>query len=68
MYQTDTRPGHLRMQLLNAGGGAVYVDPLTLRHPRPALYISQENHYYPFGLALRGAAANTLEDNLLASN
>ena len=38
----------------------MYFDSLTLRHPRPALYISQENHYYPFGLALGGAAANTV--------
>ena len=54
------RHAFLRVQLVNEGGQPVYFDSLTLRHPRPALYISQENHYYPFGLALGGAAANTV--------
>ena len=54
------RHAFLRVQIVNEGGQPVYFDSLTLRHPRPALYISQENHYYPFGLALGGAAANTV--------
>ena len=53
------RTGHLQVRLCSAGPVPVYLDSLTVRHPRPALFISQEQHYYPFGLGLRGVAANT---------
>ena len=56
---TDSRTGHLTVQLLNDGSLPVYFDSLTIRQPRPALYIAQENHYYPFGMNLSGVAVNT---------
>lgn len=56
----DTRTARLEVQLLNDGSRPVYIDSLTLRHPLPALFISQENHYYPFGMNLSGVAVNTL--------
>jgi len=37
----------------------VYFDSVTIRHPRTELRISQEHHYYPFGLNLQGVAVNT---------
>ena len=51
--------GTLNVQLLNEGSQPVYVDSLTIRHPQPALVVSQENHYYPFGMNLSGVAVNT---------
>ena len=39
--------GTLDVQLLNEGSQPVYFDSLTIRHPQPALLVSQENHYYP---------------------
>ena len=51
--------GTLNVQLLNEGSQPVYVDSLTIRHPQPALLVSQENHYYPFGMNLSGVAVNT---------
>ena len=51
--------GTLDVQLLNEGSQPVYFDSLTIRHPQPALLVSQENHYYPFGLNLSGVAVNT---------
>ena len=51
--------GTLNVQLLNEGSQPVYFDSLTIRHPQPALVVSQENHYYPFGMNLSGVAVNT---------
>ena len=51
--------GTLNVQLLNEGSQPVYFDSLTIRHPQPALLVSQENHYYPFGMNLSGVAVNT---------
>ena len=57
---TTARTGYLEVFLLNDGPQPVYYDSVTIRHPRPALVVSQENHYYPFGMNLQGVAVNTL--------
>ena len=58
--------GSLEVSLVNDGQAPVYFDSVTIRHPRPALVISQENHYYPFGLNLQGVAVNTLPEGPLS--
>ena len=47
------------MSLVNEGLFPVYFDSVTIRHPQAALLVSQEHHYYPFGLGLQGVAVNT---------
>ena len=54
-----SRAGYLEIQLMNDGGQPVYFDSLTVRHPKDVVLVSQENHYYPLGLALSGVAVNT---------
>ena len=54
-----SRAGYLEVQLLNDGSQPVYFDSLTVRHPKDAVLVTQENHYYPLGLALTGVAVNT---------
>ncbi|MBD2770490.1 hypothetical protein IC235_21610 [Hymenobacter sp. BT664] len=52
--------GYLRVSLVNEGAQPVYFDSLTIRRPTAErLVVSQENHYYPFGMALTGVAVNT---------
>ena len=55
----DTRTGTLRLQEVNDGSQPVYFDSLTVTHPQDQALVSQENHYYPFGMALSGVAVNT---------
>ncbi|WP_167852278.1 RHS repeat-associated core domain-containing protein [Hymenobacter elongatus] len=55
-----SRTGSLVVQLVNEGSQPVYFDDLTITHPKEAVLVSQENHYYPFGLALSGVAVNTV--------
>lgn len=54
-----SRTGYLEVQLLNDGSQPVFFDSLTVRHPKDVVLVSQENHYYPLGLALTGVAVNT---------
>ena len=55
-----SRTGRLTLQLVNDASQPVHFDSLTVRHPQPALLVSQEQHYYPFGLAMEGVAVNTV--------
>ncbi|GAB3639106.1 hypothetical protein GCM10027422_46970 [Hymenobacter arcticus] len=55
-----SRAGYLEVQLLNEGSQPVYFDSLTIRHPQDRTLVSQENHYYPLGMALSGVAVNTV--------
>ena len=55
----DARTGTLRIQEMNDGSQAVYFDSLTITHPQDRALVSQENHYYPFGMALTGVALTT---------
>ena len=59
LSMVTSRVGSIEVFLLNDGAQPVYFDSVTIRHPRPALVISQENHYYPFGLNMKGVAVNT---------
>jgi RHS repeat-associated protein len=61
---TARRTGHLRVQLLNDGRQPVYFDSVTIRQPQAGVFISQENHYYPFGMNLSGVAVNTLPSEM----
>ena len=47
------------MQEVNNSSTPLYFDLLTVTHPKDQLLVSQENHYYPFGMALHGVAVNT---------
>jgi RHS repeat-associated protein len=53
------RTGYLQVSLMNDGAAPVYFDSVTIRHPQASLLISQEHHYYPFGLGMQGVAINT---------
>ena len=55
----DSRTGTLRVQEINQASNPVYFDLLTITHPQDQALVSQENHYYPFGMALSGVAVNT---------
>jgi RHS repeat-associated protein len=55
----EARTGTLRLQEVNDGSQPVYFDLLTITHPKDQVLVSQENHYYPFGMALSGVAVNT---------
>jgi len=55
----DARTGTLRLQEVNDATLPVYFDALTVTHPQDQAVVSQENHYYPFGMALSGVAVNT---------
>ncbi|MCB2407641.1 DUF6443 domain-containing protein [Hymenobacter lucidus] len=63
-----TKNGYLKVQLLNDGTQSVFFDSLTIRHPKDELLISQENHYYPFGLNLSGVAVNTQPGEKISKN
>jgi RHS repeat-associated protein len=39
-------------------------DLVTIRQPQAGVFISQENHYYPFGMNLSGVAVNTLPSEM----
>ncbi|TGE25141.1 hypothetical protein E5K00_08065 [Hymenobacter aquaticus] len=56
----ESRTAHLKLQLLNDGSQEVLFDSVTIRHPQSGLLVSQEQHYYPFGLSMTGVAINTL--------
>jgi RHS repeat-associated protein len=56
----DKRTGYLLVQLRNDGANPVYFDDFTIRHPQDQALVSQENHYYPLGMALSGVAVNTV--------
>jgi RHS repeat-associated protein len=56
----EKRTGYLVVQLRNDGYNPVYFDDFTIRHPQDQALVSQENHYYPFGMALSGVAVNTV--------
>ncbi|WP_425556397.1 DUF6443 domain-containing protein [Hymenobacter saemangeumensis] len=56
----EARTGTLRLQEVNDASRPVYFDLLTIAHPKDEAVVSQENHYYPFGMALSGVAVNTL--------
>ena len=55
----EARTGTLRLQELNDASLPVYFDLLTITHPQDQALVSQENHYYPFGMSLSGVAVNT---------
>jgi len=55
----DTRTGTLRVREVNDASNPVYFDSLTITRPQDRALVSQENHYYPFGMALSGVAVNT---------
>ena len=54
-----SRTGTLRLREVNDATNPVYFDLLTITHPKDQLLVSQENHYYPLGMALHGVAVNT---------
>ena len=54
------RTGQLRIEEVNDGDRPVYFDSLTITHPRDQALVTQEQHYYPFGMALSGVAVNTI--------
>ncbi|WP_191906354.1 DUF6443 domain-containing protein [Hymenobacter baengnokdamensis] len=54
------KAGYVEVQLLNDGSQPVYFDSVTIRQPQQGLLVTQEQHYYPFGLPLSGVAVNTL--------
>ena len=56
----EARTGTLRIQEMNDGSQAVYFDSLTITHPQDRALVTQEQHYYPFGMAMNGVAVNTL--------
>ena len=56
----ESRNGYLEVQLLNGGSNPTYYDSLTVRYPQDKALVSQENHYYPFGMNLSGVAVNTV--------
>ncbi len=55
----EARTGYLVIQPGNDGAQPVYFDELTIRHPKEQLVVTQENHYYPLGMAMTGVAVNT---------
>ena len=55
----ESRNGYLVVQLRNGGSNPTYYDSLTVRFPQDRALVSQENHYYPFGMNLSGVAVNT---------
>ncbi len=55
----EARTGTLRIQEVNYGSRPVYFDSLTITHPQDRALVSQENHYYPLGMAMSGVAVNT---------
>ncbi|TGE12584.1 hypothetical protein E5J99_20165, partial [Hymenobacter elongatus] len=44
----QSRTGYIIVQLLNDGNQPVYFDDLSIIHPKDAVLVSQENHYYPW--------------------
>ncbi|SFQ79447.1 T6SS effector amidase Tae4 family protein [Hymenobacter arizonensis] len=64
----DARTGSLRLQELNEASLPVYFDLLTITHPQDQALVSQENHYYPFGMALTGVAVNTTAQPQVSKN
>ena len=56
----EARTGTLTIQEVNDGSQAVYFDSLTITHPLDKALVTQENHYYPLGMALSGVAVNTV--------
>ncbi|GAA3943761.1 hypothetical protein GCM10022406_27980 [Hymenobacter algoricola] len=59
LSSVEARTGQLRVSVLNEGSQPVYFDSLSILHPKAELLVSQENHYYPFGMAIGGVAVNT---------
>lgn len=56
----EARTGTLRIQEVNDAPQPVFFDLLTITHPQDIALVSQEQHYYPFGMAMSGIAVNTL--------
>ncbi len=50
--------GYLYVYVSNESQGSVYFDELSVVHTRGALL--EENHYYPFGLMMKGISSKTL--------
>lgn len=56
----DARTGTLLLEEVNTASQAVYFDSLTITHPQDRALVTQENHYYPLGMAMSGVAVNTV--------
>ncbi|HEX8429570.1 RHS repeat-associated core domain-containing protein [Hymenobacter sp.] len=56
----EARTGTLRVQELNDASNPVFFDLLTISHPQDQVLVSQENHYYPLGMAMSGVGVNTI--------
>ncbi|UOQ83301.1 DUF6443 domain-containing protein [Hymenobacter sp. 5414T-23] len=59
LSEKESRTGYLEVQLVNTGNMPVYYDSLTVRYSQDKVSVSQENHYYPFGMNMSGVAVNT---------
>ena len=53
----EARTGTLRLQEVNEASLPVFFDLLSINHPIDQALVCQENHYYPFGMALSGIAS-----------
>ena len=62
------KAGFVEVQLLNDGSQPVYFDSLTIRQPQQGLLVTQENHYYPYGLPMSGVAVNTIAQQQISKD